>query len=358
MRFDRGDRFPSKGWVRVALLLAATALACPHRPERAAPPRPAVVWPPPPDAPRVAYVGAVHAPADLGIRSNWFVRFVNRVIRGRRPVGLARPYAIASSPTGALVVADPSARAVHVFDVPRAKYRRIDRADRAFLVSPVGVAIGGAGDIFVADSGRGAVDRFDAEGRWRATLASSGALLRPAGLAYDRRRDVLYVADAAAHAVVKLGPDGRVLARFGRRGEGEGEFNFPVAVALDREGRLYVSDSMNFRVQVLDENGRFVGAFGRAGSGPGAFDKAKGIALDPDGNVWVVEGLHDTVQIFDRDGRLLTVVGATGDGEGEFLLPAGIHIDDDGRVLVADSANHRIQVLRYVPAAEARGGGS
>jgi len=353
-------RRPLDGFRRQALSLAVLAVslsACQHRPVRTGAPELSVTWPPPPDAPRVAYVGAVHAPPDLGIRANWFVRFVNRVIRGRRPVAMARPYAIAVAPSGAIAVADPDARSVHLFDVARGKYRRLDRTGEAPFASPVGVAVDGRGDLYVADSGRGAVDRFDGEGRWSRTLAGADTLVRPAGLAFDRERDVLYVVDTGAHRVLKLDPDGRVIAMFGRRGAGEAEFNFPVAVALDGAGRLYVSDSMNFRVQILDEAGRFVGRFGGPGGVPGAFDKAKGIALDADGHVWVVEGLHDTVHVFDANGRLLTVVGSTGDGPGEFFLPAGIHIDTDGRVLVADSANHRIQILRYLGGPDEGGGG-
>ena len=330
------------------LLLAGIAGACRHVPVRSAPPVAPLLWPPPPDVPRIEYLGEVRIPADAGIRSNWFVRFVGRVFLGPRRDGMARPYAVAVGFEGAILVADPDARCVHLFDVTRGKYRRLDRAGDEPLVSPVGIATDAAGRIYVADSVRRAVFRFDPSGRWLDTIGGGDRLIRPTGLAFDSERDRLYVVDTLAHRILVLDASGRTVGEIGRRGQADGEFNFPVAVALDRTGRIFVSDSMNFRVQVLEADGRFVRAFGEAGSGAGGFDKAKGIALDADGNIYVVEGLHDVVQVFDGEGRLSTVLGSSGSGPGEFDLPAGIHVDGNGRILVADSANHRIVLFHYL----------
>jgi sugar lactone lactonase YvrE len=271
---------------------------------------------------------------------------------------MARPYGLSVGPDGTIAVADPDAFSVHVFDVARSRYRRLREADGRPLVSPVGVAFDGLGRIYVADSVRSAVFRFDREGRWEDTLGGDGELLRPTGLAFDPQRKVLYVVDTLAHGLVGYDANGGRVLAVGSRGRGDGEFNYPVAVALDRSGRLYVTDSLNFRIQVLDSSGRFLHAFGGPGTEPGSFDKAKGIALDADGHIYVVEGLHDVVQVFDPEGRLLTVVGGTGVDPGEFGLPAGICIDSSNRILIADSANHRIQILRYLGEPEKAGGGS
>ncbi len=338
----------------LALLLCACARpAVRHVPEG---PRPA--WPPPPDPPRIEWLQSVSVPADLGIQHNRFVRFLDLLVRGKRHEGMARPYAVAEAPGGTIAVADPDGRSVHLFDPAHTKYRRIRKAGGEPLLSPVGVAADGQGQIYVADSVRAAVFRFDAEGRFVDAIGGSAGLLRPTGLAFDREREILYVVDTLGHRVVGFDAAGTRVMEAGHRGTGEGEFNYPVSVALDREGNLYVGDSMNFRVQVLDPAGRFLRAFGAAGQAPGSFDKAKGLALDRDGHVYVVEGLHDVVQVFDAEGALLTVVGGTGNGPGEFDLPAGIHIDDSGRILVADSANHRIQILRYLGDPGNGGGGS
>ena len=351
-------RIRRNGALAASCVLLFLAAGCAHRPAGDGPEAPRPAWPPPPDAARIEFVRTVRVPADLGIRGSVFKRIMRAIIYGRQQQGMDRPYAVTVAAGGTIAVADPDGRCVHLFDTGRAKYRRLEEADGAPLLSPVGVASDGEGRLYVSDSMRAAIYRFDGEGRWLDALAPGDALVRPTGLAFDPGRGVLWAADTGAHCLVGFGPEGREVARIGERGSGDGQFNYPVAVAVDGNGRLYVTDSMNFRVQVLEADGRFVRAFGRAGNGPGDFDKAKGIAVDADGHVYVVEGLHDVVHVYDADGRLLTVVGASGSAAGEFVLPAGIHIDHEGNILVADSANHRIQVLRYLGAGGRQGAGS
>ena len=334
--------------VVVALLGAAGLLAaCSHRPPATDPTAPRPTWPAAPDPARIRYVQTIRTPEDLGIRRGPLRRFFERLVHGRRVRGMARPYGVAVAPNGTIAVADPDARSVHLFDVEQSRYWRVIEGGDEPLVSPVGIAADGQGRFYVSDSVRGVVLRFDPRGDWIDTLGAEGDLQRPTGLAFDKVRNVLWVVDTAGHRIVGFDADGNEVARFGGRGTDPGQFNFPVAVAVDGAGRLFVSDSMNFRVQVLEPDGRFVRAFGGPGTGPGDFDKAKGIALDSAGHIYVVEGLHDVIHVYDGEGSLLTVIGGSGVGDGEFALPAGIHIEND-RILIADSANHRLQVLRYL----------
>jgi DNA-binding beta-propeller fold protein YncE len=293
-------------------------------------------------------VQSFSVPADLGIRKAWLKRFFSYLAGGRRPTGMTRPYAVATAPDGRIAVADPDARSVHVYDAARRSYRRLLDAGRELLESPVGVAVDAQGRIYVSDSVHRKVFRYGPKGEWEDHLGSESDLVRPTGLAIDDDRGLLYVVDTQDHRIVAYDMDGRRVRKIGRRGHGDGEFNYPVAVAVGPEGRIYVTDSMNFRVQVLDRSGRFLGSFGRAGTNPGDLDKAKGIAVDRDGHVYLVEALHDVIHVYDGAGRLLTVIGGTGTGPGQFWLPTGIHIDRENRILVADSANHRIQILRYL----------
>jgi DNA-binding beta-propeller fold protein YncE len=338
----------------LGLAVVVLLVGCARRPT-AELEQPRLLWPPPPDPARIEYVRSFSVPRDLGIRKNWFVRAMRRLARGRAVHGMARPYAVTVTPDGSIVVADPDARSVHLFDIGRSRYRRLTHAAGAELLSPVGLAADGVGRIYVADSRRQAVFRFGADGKWLDTVGADEKLLRPTGMAYDRDGETLYVVDTLGHRVVGFDGEGRKVVDLGGRGEQPGKFNYPVAVAVGPARQIYVTDSMNFRVQVFDPSGHVAGVFGTAGDGPGEFDKAKGIAVDSDGHIYVVEGLHDAVQIFDPAGRLLSVVGGSGSEPGRFWLPSGIHIGDEGRILIADSANRRIQVLRYLgrPDAEA-----
>jgi len=333
--------------ILLAVALCMGLASCAHTAPETRPTNQRLAWPPPPDPPRVVYEGAFSTPAELGIRAGWLRRTVRRLFRGPETRSMERPLAVASAPGGAIAVADTDGRCVHVFDVTRKHYRRIQQGSEGALASPVGVVFDGAGSLLVADSGLDVVLRFDSEGTPRERFPFVFA--RPTGLAYDRLRDVLYVVDTGAHRVYGFDPAGRTVFDVGGRGAGPGQFNYPVGVTTDDQGRVWVTDTMNFRVQLFEPSGKFVRAFGRQGHGPGDVDKIKGVAIDPDGHVWVVEGLHDVINVYDQTGALLTVIGSTGDGPGQFLLPTGIHIDPEGHVLVADSANGRVQRLTYLP---------
>ena len=343
------------GFSAAAVLLVLAA--CAHRVPQGGAEFRRPAWPPPPASPRVEWVGSVRLPSDLGIKKSPLVRFFSYLAGTRKATALLRPYGVAETPEGDVVVADPDARCVHVYRQRRSRYVRLTQAGREPLVSPVGVAVDPQGRIYVADSYRRTIERYGREGDWLDTLAKEGDLARPTGLAFDPRRDRLYVVDTGRHRIVAYDASGGRVLEIGRRGKGDGEFNFPVAVAVGPSGNLYVTDSMNFRVQILDGEGRFLGSFGKEGRTPGDFDKAKGIALDPDGHIYVVEGLHDVIHVYDERGRLLAVLGGTGTDPGQFWLPTAISISGSGRILISDSANHRVQILQYLGNPEKGAGG-
>ena len=64
----------------------------------------------------------------------------------------------------------------------------------------------------------------------------------------------VYVIDTSNNRVELLNPSLRSVGTWGRRGEGNGEFSFPVGavgIAVDASGRVYVADPGNNRVQVF-----------------------------------------------------------------------------------------------------------
>ncbi|MEQ1729746.1 MAG: 6-bladed beta-propeller, partial [Vicinamibacterales bacterium] len=199
--------------------------------------------------------------------------------------------------------------------------------------------------LYVTDSVAGRLMCLDLKGHELWSRGPSDGFVRPTGLAASA--DLLYVVDTMQHRIVTVGLGGTIYDRFGTRGSGAGQFNFPTNIVRAADGRLFVTDTMNFRVQVLDRRGTPLTTFGRLGDAPGDFDKPKGIALDSDGHVYVVEGFGDVVQIFDEQGRVLLAFGGSGAGPGQLWLPSGITIAND-LVYVADAANRRVQVFQYL----------
>jgi len=88
-------------------------------------------------------------------------------------------------------------------------------------------------------------------------------------------------------------------------GSDDGEFRFPLSLAVGPNQRIYVLDAGNARIQVFDSQGQYLTQWGRPGSGPGEFDFGTGLSADD--------------------------------------FAGSIVVDDDGFVDVADVGNRRIQ---------------
>ena len=306
-------------------------------------PKPVFAWPPPPAEASVVYVRDISRPADIGARSPFFSRLADWITGVGRDKGrLDKPFGLALDDAGNLLVTDTGANAVCFLDLPRKKWIRWESAGKIRFQSPVAVARHGPA-IFVADSALGKVLVFDEQGKLQFEITRE--LERPSGLAI--LGDKLLVTDSKRHQVVVFDVTGNYISKFGRRGAGPGEFNFPTHVSVDAAGRIYVTDSLNNRIQIFDASGRFQRAFGSAGDGPGHFSRPKGAATDGSGHVYVVDAIFDNVQVFDEQGRLLMDWGEAGPAPGEFWLPNAIVISRNDDIYVADSYNHRIQVFHY-----------
>ncbi len=412
---DRCRRFSSRSAVGPALLtllLAISTVGC------AAPRRPAflsestgIVWPPPPDAARVRYLGELTSSADVGSRGG-FKQGWNALLYGEsEPDRLVTPHAVAVDASGMrIAVADTNAGCVHLFDLQRRAYTRLDDYDADAMVGapgaeetaaqvtprglkpaarvsdaepqtpqtplpprcPVGVAWAGA-TLAIADArqariylvevaggaggaggGRDGGERGggerDGSAHDHGALRSFGTnlLQRPSGVAFNPTSDCWYVVDAAAHAVFVFERDGRLAFQFGQRGAATGEFNYPAQIAVAADGSIAVTDALNFRVQRFAADGALIGAFGRKGDAAGDFALPKGVAFDAAGNLWISDAHFENVQAFTPDGRLLLSLGREGSAPGDFWLPAGLCIDRQDRLWVADTYNRRVQVFQLV----------
>ena len=334
------------GWIAVlaAVVAAAPLGSCAPRVSSPSAPETQIVWPSPPLAPRVAFVQEISLPKDIGVEPSLWGRLWNAIVGASRK-GMVRPAAVAIS-DDLLVVVDPGAQGIHLFDRAKRSYRFVSGCKGRRFQQPAGAAFL-AGRLYVSDSAEKAVYVLSASGnclaRW--PVFTKG---RPTGLAADHGRGRLLVADTTGHKLRIFTPDGVPVLEFGARGTKTGEFNFPGWITAGHEGRIYVVDSLNFRIQVFDPRGEVVGGFGKAGDSPGYFARPKGIGTDSMGNVYVVDALFDAVQIFDESGRLLLNFGERGTGPGQFWLPSGLTIDGRDFIYVADSYNKRVQVFRFL----------
>jgi DNA-binding beta-propeller fold protein YncE len=331
--------------VTAMLLVSACSARAPVEPPTA--PTEPIVWPVPPAPARIRWVRAIAGAQDAGIEKSFLGR-IAQTLTGKTEERLIRPTGVAER-DGVLYVADPGAQAVWIFDVPGRRAVKVDHLGQALLGSPVAVAPTEAGDVFVADSTLKRIFRLDRRGALLRTIQDPD-LERPAGLAYEERARLLYVADSVTDRILTYDVEGRRVAAWGKSGMGDGEFNRPTHVALDHSGALLVTDALNFRIQAFDRDGRFLWKLGHHGDGTGDLAAPKGIATDSVGHLYVVDSLFDAVQIFERDGRLLLPFGERGRRAGQMWLPGGIFITREDRIYVADSYNQRVQVFDVLPA--------
>lgn len=296
---------------------------------------PELVWPAPPEVPRVRLERVVTTDKDTGRE-----RGVLDVLAGRGATPLfERPYGVAWS-GGDLAVTDPAARRLVVI----AADGRVRRSADGLLEAPVGVA-GCRSGFVVTEPALGRVSSVSADLSKRETIAEG--LARPTGVACSGS-DV-FVLETGSHVIWFRRGDGSQ-GTWGRRGEASGEFNYPAAIAAS-DDLLFVGDVLNFRVQKIDAgSGAGLGSFGRLGDAAGEMPRIKGIGIDATGVVWITDALLDQVALYERTGAYLMSVGGPGAGPGAFSFPAGVAGHPDGRVAVVDSLGRRVQIFRLLPA--------
>lgn len=296
-------------------------------------------WPMPPAEPRIKYVQSIFTEDDIGREYNFREKLFGKDYLD----SLARPYGVTCR-NDKVIVSDIVIRRVLIFDRAAKKMFVVGR-EGAILV-PAAAVQDSTGTVYVADSGGSKVVVYNADGTYQTAYMLKES--KTVGIALNEKLGRLYVVDRTGHQVVVLGTDGTKLFAFGGKGSENGKFNFPAAVAVDKQNRVYVLDSGNFRVQVFTSEGDFLLKFGTVGDRPGMFANPKGIALDSDGHIYVTDAAFNNFQIFDQEGRVLLFVGEAGPEPGYFRLPAGISIDEHDRICVADQLNGRIEVFQYL----------
>jgi serine/threonine-protein kinase len=197
-----------------------------------------------------------------------------------------------------------------------------------FRLSPGGVALDKAGDVYVTSEGMyGRVVEL-APGSSTPTVLPFSGLYQPQGLAVDSAGAV-YVADFN-NRVVKLtaGSTSQTVLPFTG-------LNYPEGVAVDGQGNVYVVDRGNSRVLKLPtgSNTPIVLPFN-------GLTNPDGVAVDPAGNVYVTDTDNNRVLMLAAGATAQTVLPFTG-----VAVPWGIAVDSAGDVLVTEHDGNQVLKL-------------
>ena len=205
--------------------------------------------------------------------------------------------------------------------------------------SPTGIAVDAKGNILVADTNNGRIEKFSPTGTFLSFLGTDrighGQLEEPNAIAIDHAGNI-YVAEVGSnHRVQKLAPDGTFIAEW--KGPDVG-FYGPRRIAIGSDDAIYVVDQGRARIVKFSADGQVLTVWGGKGNGDGQFDDHTSVALDPRTNkVYVADPRNKRIQVFDSNGRFLTKWVIP-----EWGQPAGFEdlaIDSDRNRLYASSAN-------------------
>jgi hypothetical protein len=166
---------------------------------------------------------------------------------------------LAFGPNGSFAVAECGNARVELFDAHRVLMRGIGTrgTGNGHFLCPSGVAFGPNGDLFVSDIHADNIQRFASDGTFR---QATGGFTGPAGINPDGHGNFVFgEVDGGGDAVV-LAPDGTIVRRVGRPGQGPGRLGQVVEAVSDGAGNLFVADQTTPALSVFDSAGDFVGS--------------------------------------------------------------------------------------------------
>ena len=165
------------------------------------------------------------------------------------------------------------------------------------LNDPWGLSVDSDGNVIVADKGSSLIKIFSPDGKFLMKIGGQGTLKSPVHcIQYDK---YLIVSDNGEHCIKVFDRNGNFQYMFGKKGEGEGEFNSPSCMAVNKSGHLMVCDECNHRVQIFELNGKFIGKFGTNGSNLGEFKNPESLVILGNNRIAVSDFHNHRIQLFE-----------------------------------------------------------
>jgi sugar lactone lactonase YvrE len=256
-------------------------------------------------------------------------------------------------------------------------------ATSATLNAPEGLAVDGAGNVYIADTGNNRIRYVDALSGSISTVAGTGAagysgdfaspltaqFNDPTGL-FLTPGGLLYVADTGNNVIrsIAFGYSPRVLTTAGAstpgfNGDGGpatlAQLQSPKGIALDANGNMFIADTGNNRIREVTSSGLISTIAGQQGGGyigdglasATELNGPVGLAVDSGGTIYIADTLNNRIRAISG-GQIITVAGtgdptSTGDngtsGIASINGPEAVALDSTGNLLLLETAGNKVR---------------
>lgn len=257
-------------------------------------------------------------------------------------------------------------------------------ATHAELNNCTGVAVDGAGNVYIADKGNNVVRKVNVTTGYITTFAGNDTagysgdghqavdakLNQPYALATDVAGNV-YIADGGNNVIRIVSASGIINTYAGNGTAGySGDYglaslaslNNPRCIAIDSSGNLYIADANNNVIREVSSGGVIStiagnGSAGYSGDNGNALAASlyypSGVAVDVFGNVYIADQTNNVVrEVFASNNVIKTIagnhtIGSSGDGgpavDAQLTFPASVSLDQAGNLYIADQGNYVIR---------------
>lgn len=267
----------------------------------------------------------------------------------------------------------------------------ITPATSSALNLPMGVAVDGAGNLYISDTGNNRIRKVDSLGNITTIAGNSeisgftgdgGAAINaqisaPSAILIDGAGN-LFFADTGNDAIREINSiTGNIstiagtLGTAGYAGDGVAAtsalLSAPEGIAFDASGNLYIADTANSCIRKVDDLGNITTIAGTATAGfvgdggpavSSQLDQPWSVAVGPDGNIYVSDLGNNRIRRINTSTGIISTVAGNGNasyaGDGGSALsaslnsPTGIAVDPAGNFYIADSENNVVRKVNCV----------
>ena len=279
------------------------------------------VFPSPPDTARIQYLTSFSNSIDVtGGRSG----FMKYIAGEEENLPITKPYGITSS-KDKIYICDTMLGGLEIIDLKNNTFEYFIPKGKGQLKKPINCFVDSKNYLYVADSERKQVVKFDAKGNFINAYGDPNTIKPTDVFVYE---DKIYVSDVKNHLIkVFSNTHSNPTKEFPKTLKQTPEYLYSPVNIFVQNDKIYVSDIGDAKIKIYDLNGKYLNFVGDYGKEVGHFVRPKGIAVDKSENLFVTDAGFENVQMFNQDGQLLMFFGGKYHEPGDMWLPAKIALD-------------------------------